>query len=226
MNEWINQISEQSRDIRTQLVQHPTIGQYVDLSLPIPRPFIGTAEIKLIVIGQDPTVQREASRQRITTVLNLNTKGNLTRYLDSICEMLKLDLSENVYATNACKCFFTEPPTAIYKNNGVDVIRESADLWLPLLHDELAHFPQATILSLGEPVLNLLVRDGGSRLMKSYWGYTRDWQQGTTGSLASIAPEFSTVGRRIFPFPHQPSLRKKFYSERLPRYVDYVLASN
>ena len=142
-------------------------------------------------------MQREASRQRITTVLNLNTKGSLARYLVSICEMLKLDLHANVYATNACKCFFTKPPTAIYKHHGVDVIKASAGLWLPLLHDELAHFPQATFISLGEPVLNLLVRDGGNRLMKSYWGYTRDWQQGTVGNLSAIEPEFSTLNRRI-----------------------------
>lgn len=225
MSAWIEQIISRSDEARVQSAQHPIAGQFVDLALPIPKPFMGMGEIKLVVIGQDPTIKHEASRQRITTVLNLNTRGSLTRYLTTICEMLDFDLTTNVYATNVCKCFFNAPPTAIRKVHGVDVLAETAIVWLPLLCEELAQFPQATVISLGEPALNLLVRDGGSRLMKDYWGFTKAWRDGEKGMLSGIPPQYSAVGRWIFPFPHQPSISKQFYRERLSRYTAFVRAA-
>ena len=82
-------------------LRQTNLDPYVDTSLPLPRPYQGTDDIRLVIIGQDPTVQREKSRQRIHTVLNLNQKQGLWRYLKMLCESLGLSLEQHVYATNA-----------------------------------------------------------------------------------------------------------------------------
>jgi hypothetical protein len=37
-----------------------------------------------------------------------------------------------------------------------------------------------------------------------------------------IKPECNTLERMIFPFPHQPSLQKVFYRDRLSAYISFV----
>lgn len=73
----VDQVVAEARDIIEQLANHDTIGRYVDRLRDIPRPFAGSGEIRLVIIGQDPTVEREASRNAIRTVLNLDRRGAL-----------------------------------------------------------------------------------------------------------------------------------------------------
>src|SRR5205085_1285588 len=111
-------------------------------------------------------------------VLNLNRGGSLRTYMVNLCHDLHIDLDQHVYATNACKCFFTEKPTTIRNRDGVDVLAETAHFWLPLLADELAHFPNAFIISLGQPVLEMLIQPEYLRPMGTYWGYDPRWGEG------------------------------------------------
>jgi hypothetical protein len=97
------------------------LGQYVDGTLPIPKPYRGSGEIKLIVLGQDPTVKAVQDREAIRTVLNLDRKGSVRTYLAGVCHDLGLQLAENVYATNLYKNFFIRPPTQITE---IDVFQE------------------------------------------------------------------------------------------------------
>jgi hypothetical protein len=79
------------------------------------------SSVKLVIIGQDPTIQGEKEstkkRQReITITLDLNNEnGTLRRYCKLICENLGFNIDKEVYATNLCKCVFKEKPA----HNGV-----------------------------------------------------------------------------------------------------------
>jgi len=228
-NEFVSDVLAKAKAIRQMACRHPIVGHFVDVTRPIPRPFLGTGDIRLVIVGQDPTVQRTESRAKITTVLNLDRRGSLHTYLVNLCRDLDLDIDQHVYATNACKCFFTDPPTTILKRDGVDVLVESADLWLPLLVDELAHFPDAFIMSLGEPVLAMLARPEHRHPMREYWGYHRRWPEGMYVSMHAIDAEESTVGRRIFPIVHEPTQRGRrtaFYRERRQAYIAFIREAN
>lgn len=73
-------------------------------------PFIGKDEIKLVVIGQDPTVRNPKSRKSVTCTLNLNKQNSaLYRYIKRLCDGLGITM-ENVYATNLFKYFYSIPP--------------------------------------------------------------------------------------------------------------------
>jgi uracil-DNA glycosylase len=204
---------------------HPSVGRFIDIARPIPRPFVGTADIRLVIIGQDPTVQRIKSRDKITTVLNLDRDRNLRAYLVKLCHDLGLDLEQHVYATNACKCFFTDRPTIIEKRDKVKVLAETAHLWLPLLAEELAYFPDAFIISLGQPVLAMLTQPKHLRPIGAYWGYDLRWREGIHLPMYAITAEESTIDRRIFPVVHESMRRGRstaFYRERWRAYIAFI----
>lgn len=195
-----------------------TLKNYV-VNRSVPSPFHGRGKIRLVVLGQDPTVKNPESRDLIKTVLNLNKKGNLRKYLSRICDCLGFGLEESVYATNVIKNFFTSPPTTITDCN---VLVEASRYWLGLLKDEINQFPDAVILSLGEPVLSILVRSGNSRCVRDYWGYTSRWKLGECGDFRAIEISKCELNRKIFPFPHQPSIAKRFYKQRFENYLAFM----
>lgn len=85
------------------------ISSYIDTSLTPPDPFRGSGKIRLIILGQDPTVQDPENRKKIKVTLLLNQPGRLRTYLEKVCKALEIDLDENIYATNLLKNFFTVP---------------------------------------------------------------------------------------------------------------------
>jgi uracil-DNA glycosylase len=198
---------------------NPSLACYINASLPIPKVFVGDGEIKLIVLGQDPTVKNPESRKTITTVLNLDKGGSLRKYLGDVCSELEIDLDHNVYVTNLLKNFFIVPPTQI---SPIDVFEVFGDIWLPFLREELSVFPNIPVLTLGEPLLSVLVVEGVNAQVRYYWEYRRDWQTNPPASFRCIAPAENRLGRKLFPFPHQPSLRKKFYAQNLASYIQYM----
>lgn len=66
--EFVTYIVEQAMAVQREICKHPIVGRFIEVANPIPRPFVGTSDIRLIIIGQDPTVQKAASRAAITTV--------------------------------------------------------------------------------------------------------------------------------------------------------------
>ncbi|MBD3338653.1 MAG: hypothetical protein GF353_06080 [Candidatus Lokiarchaeota archaeon] len=195
------------------------LGTYMDFKLKIPDIIRGSGPIKLIILGQDPTVKNPNSRSTITHVLNLNKNGSLKNYIEYICNRLQLKFSENIYATNLLKNFFNDPPTTIHK---IDIIKEFSKYWLPLLQKEINQYPNVPIISLGEPLLSALVLDGHSKKVRDYWGYHKDWKRGLNNPFRFILPEHNVLNRAIFPFPHQPSRGKLFYKERMERYLVFL----
>ncbi|MGE5437901.1 MAG: hypothetical protein ACM3O3_11780, partial [Syntrophothermus sp.] len=66
------------------------LKEFVNDKLGIPQVYKGNSEIKLIILGQDPTVKNEKSRSKISTVLNLDKQGALKSYLNNICNQLRI----------------------------------------------------------------------------------------------------------------------------------------
>ena len=160
--QFVRAIQTRAQEAHRQLAGSARIGKYIDTSLPLPTPFVGSGEIRLVIVGQDPTIQNAAKRTKIKTVLNLDKPNSLRKFIERLCSDLGLHLDEHVYATNAAKGFFTQPPTAIKKDDRFDVLAESRSVWGPILRDELKRFPGAAVISLGEPVLEAVLADAGT----------------------------------------------------------------
>jgi hypothetical protein len=213
--------ADRAHALLAQLAADAQLGRFVVPTLPIPAVKRGTGPIKLIILGQDPTVKDEAGRAKIKTVLNLDKKGGLLVYLAKTAQGLGLDLKANIYATNYLKCFFTHPPTQIKE---IDIFRAFSPYWLPLLLDELNEFEGVPVVALGEPLFFALRRPSALPRLHDYFGYRLGWQTKGFGQMTHLAPEQNVLGRVVFPFPHQPSIRKPFYKTRLPQYTAYVKA--
>jgi hypothetical protein len=209
-----------SQEVLSRINKDLHLRKFVDHALPIPRVFRGTGTIKLIIVGQDPTVRNPLRRKQIDMVLDLNkSDGHIRGYINEISTGLQISLEQNVYATNFYKNFFVDPPTEI---NKTDIFDEFSGYWLPLLKSEIEQFPLAPIITLGEPILKPLLHKGQEYQVRHYWGYSIDRREGERPEFKHIKPEANHLGRTIFPFPHQPSTTKDFYKCTMASYIDYV----
>lgn len=180
----------------------------IDFTLDPVLPFENKALLRLIILAQDPTIEKTQQRSKVHYTLNLEKgRGALKLYIESICHGIGIEL-DNIYATNLFKYFYTTPPSKTY-----DVLRAHFMPNMALLKAELAGKEPSAIITLGEPVLKLLMGDHAK--LRNYWNYTGN---GFTYISRSISP----LGLPIFPFPHQPSLRKHFYKETFPSYLAYL----
>jgi len=176
-------------------------------------PFMGGNDIKLIVIGQDPTIRKEERRKNIICTLNLDKQGALRRYVEQqICDNMEISI-DNVYATNVFKYFYERPPA-----DTLDVLKKHLSPNLTLLKEELNHFPKVPVITLGEPVLKLLNNDQAK--VRYYWRYDRN------GEFMRVEAEESKLGRAFYPFCHQPSIRKQFYKDNLKDFCQFVINRN
>ena len=173
---------------------------------PVP-PFKGNGPIKLVFIGQDPTIRNAQRRKDISVTLNLDKRGALRTYLERIVKGLDLSF-DNVYATNLFKYFYTIPPA-----DTPEVLMAHLQPNIALLKEELLNLPHCTIITLGEPVLKLLTED--SFKVHDYWNY-----HGC--GFHYIKAENTKIGHCVFPFPHQPSINKSLYHDHLDAYIDFV----
>lgn len=182
---------------------------------PIP-PYIGKNEIRLIIIGQDPTIRNPNQRKKIKVTLNLdNESGSIRLYIDKICRLLDITI-DNVYATNLFKYFYSWPPA-----DTPDVLLRHLEPNLALLKEEISSFRDATIITLGEPVLKLLATDKQYEKVRFHWDYNAKTKI-TNGNFRFCPSDKNKLGQALFPFPHQPSLRKTFYLYTLTQYCSFV----
>lgn len=204
-------IIQQTELLRSGLANHA--ANPIDYSLKAIPPFIGNEEIKLIIVGQDPTIRNVASRKKISCTLNLDKNNSLKTYISSICEKLGITL-ENVYATNLFKYFYTYPPAET-----PEVLRAHLEPNLELLKQELESFKGIPVIILGQPLLQLLC--GKQALVRNYWGYLKSTGKSNSNFSYSQVKE-NKLSRDFFPFPHQPSIGKEFYKNTLEQYCNYL----
>ncbi len=207
------EIIEKARALRLDLKSKNDFSENpIDDSLPVIPPFMGKDIINLIIIGQDPTVKNEASRKKITCTLNLDKNNSLKIYIESICRGLGITL-ENVYATNLFKYFYKQPPA-----NTPEVLFQHLNPNLNLLKLELSEFDNIPIITLGEPVLRLLTFDKDK--VRKYWDYNTKTKE-TNGDFKFSHSKDNKLGRDFYPFPHQPSIRKEFYTKTFNYYIEF-----
>lgn len=218
-------ILERAIAIREKLLGLGGLAEDIDQRLErIPSPFLPSGEVKLVIVGQDPTVRRVESRSRINTVLNLDDyakekRGSLTGYIGSICSELGVDLGRNLYATNLYKCFFRVPPS-----DDERVLVRHFEHWIGLLHEEVSQYPDAAVITLGRPLLRRLILEGPGEV-SYYWDYIGLTKSG--GQFRFVPRSQNQLGRAIFPFPHQPTYgRSRFYKKYFERYCAFVLRSH
>lgn len=215
----MDNIEVEANHVLGQLTQDKRYAKYVDSTLPIPKPFKGSGEIKLIVLGQDPTIPELLKRKSIKTVLNLDKKGGMCTYLAMVCNDLGIRLTENVYATNLYKNFFNYPPTQITE---VDIFQTFITPWLPLLQKEIAQFEDLPVLTLGNPILAPLVKNKVSAKMAYYWGYILNWKVGRIDPFRCLKAEDNRLDRTIFPFPHGRTRNHPFYVAQRSSYTLFM----
>ena len=213
-----NELSIEARKVIDKLAISE-ISSYIDTSLTPPDPFRGRGKIRLIILGQDPTVQDPEYRKKIKVALLLNQPGGLRRYLGDICNALDIDLDENIYATNLLKNFFTVPPDTMRKKDP-QFFPKAAAHWILLLREEIEEFENVPILPLGEPVLNCLTKSPDRVLIRNYWGYEGPAQYGPNFSY--IEPTENILSRVIFPFPHLPGGAHKIYQQQFDSYLAFM----
>ena len=214
----IHELSTQTRKVIEKL-EGSEIRSCIDKSLPPPAPFRGRGDIRLIILGQDPTVQDPEQRKKIKTVLLLDQRGRLRTYVQNVCRALDIDLDENVYATNLLKNFFTKPPDTMRKEDP-QFFGKAAAYWIPLLSEEIKEFEDVPVLPLGEPVLNSLVKSQERVLIRNFWGYEGPGQYGR--NFGYIKPTENLLSRVVFPFPHLPGLSHKFYRQQMNGYLAFI----
>ena len=191
----------------------------IDLSIPhIPKPYKGNGKIKLIIIGQDPTIRNKESRPKVKTVLNLDKQDALEKYIkNEICGGLGID-PEEFYATNLFKYFYSEPP-----KDTEFVLWAHLEPNLTLLKKEIAQYPNCPIITLGDPVFKLLSGNPKKRLNK-LWGYQSQDKPSTGHFQMEYIEHF---GRYIYPLPHLPSWQKiAFYKNTLKDYLKFMKQNN
>lgn len=190
----------------------------IDFSLDFICPFSKaekTSEIRLIFIGQDPTIRNKKSREKITVTLNLDKENSLKTYLKKVCDILQVDIEKEVYATNLYKCFFKHPPA-----DDQTILTRQFKIWMDLLINELAVFKPSFVITLGEPLIKQLIHSN-SKNVKDYWDYIGNTKSG--GNFRCNEPYENYLQRRIYPIAHQPTWsRNKFYKTYLKDYLEYL----
>lgn len=184
----------------------------IDVKYGIIPPYRGGDDVKMIIIGQDPTIRNEKQRANIHVTLNLDKQGgSLYRYIERLCNGLGLSL-DNVYATNVYKYFYSIPPA-----DTKEVLTAHFDPNLELLIKELSNYPNAIIVTLGEPVLKLLTNEKSK--VRDSWGYKKGL---CTYHFEKSYADSNKIKKDFYPLPHQPSLRKKYYRDHLLDYLNYI----
>jgi hypothetical protein len=192
----------------------------------IPEPYPNTSDIRLVIIGQDPSTDDDSQVDERKMVLNLDRDGQLRRYVLKLCETLEIPI-DKVYATNFAKHFFEKKPATIQKEakkqdgKKAEVLLRSAASSRRLLSWEIAQFPKAIVICLSDPVLKLLAKGDTPSIEKSmryYWGLD-------DREMKCVETDKSEIGTRFFPYPHQPIGDRPDleYRDKIPEYSAFVL---
>ncbi len=219
MEDWLKNLCT---DTISKINNESKLSCYLESGYDIPNVYKGTEDIKLIILGQDPTVKNSIQRGKVTMVLNLDKQGSLRHYILEICNKLGINLDRNIYATNLIKNFFIDTPTNLQRINEEPIIEEYSKYWIEVMKEEIKYYPDIPILILGEPLLKVLVNIGQDSFLRDYWGYSSEWKNNKFNNLNYITPNNNKLNRVIIPFSHQPSASKEFYKKQFGNYCNYI----
>jgi len=218
MEDYLKNINKSTDKVKRLILKDDILKNDIDLTLDFIPPYCKAAsveDIKLVILGQDPTVRNKESRKHITATLNMDNGNSLRKYLKLIADTLNVDIDQNVYATNLYKCFFKNPPA-----DNERILYRHFKYWMDFLKKEIRPFDKATIITLGEPLIRQLVHSG-KKEVSYFWDYIGETKSGK--DFKFISSEDNYLNSVIFPFPHQPSWSKnQFYQKYLSDYLVFV----
>ena len=218
MKNHILQIDKRLKATKRMLLKDCVLKNDIDFSNDFILPYSkakAISDVKLIFIGQDPTVRRKESRSDINVTLNLDKKNSLKTYLKNVCDILQIDIEREVYATNLYKCFFHFPPA-----DDQTILTRHFKIWNDLLKNELNVFKKSIIITLGEPLIKQLIH-AENRKVKYYWDYIGNTKSGS--KFKFVKPNENYLQERIYPIAHQPTWsRNKFYNTYLQNYLEFI----
>jgi len=111
-------------------------------------------ELRLMLIGQDPTIFQEP--ERVQHVLMLDQEnGQLSRWLRGLFGEDNFRLL-TLYATNLVKCSFIKPPSTV-RQGGFKFLQPYFQNCKDYLAQEISRFRPTLALTLGEPAHKLFV---------------------------------------------------------------------
>jgi hypothetical protein len=201
-----NSILKESEGLKNRLYYDDSQTN-IDINRKILEPYYTGKSIKLIIIGQDPTVCSSDTRDHLNSVLALRNKGNnLYNYIvNEILNPIGISI-ENVYATNIFKHYFKSTPKQ-------ENILHHIDDNLELVKKELVLIPNCPIiLMVGNQVLNNI----SEHELAYYW------------DAGNIHSSKNKLDRELFPFPHLTPhrLHDKYKGKNFERYIDYFCRCN
>jgi uracil-DNA glycosylase len=122
--------------------------------------------MRLMLIGQDPTIRKRPERVRKALMLD-DPNTQLSRWLRNIFGVHRFD-TLTVYATNLVKCTFAKPPSDS-AGGGLKFLKPYFQNCKEHLARELLAFKPEFVLTLGEPAHKLFVStlDGHSSIPDS-----------------------------------------------------------
>jgi hypothetical protein len=219
MNNHLSRIATELLSVRESLSQDQVLKLDIDFSLGFLNPYSlanSIDDIKLVFVGQDPTIRNIESRGKINATLNLDKKNCLRSYLENVCKILKIDIDKEVYATNLYKCFFHSPPA-----DDETILTRHFKVWVDLLKNELKPFNNPIIITLGEPLIKQLIHTGNKEV-KYYWDYMGNTKTGK--AFKAVPVDNNYLQRTLYPIAHQPAWSKnKFYREYLTDYLQFII---
>ena len=104
------------------------------------------SSFRLMLIGQDPTISQCPDRVKEALMLD-EANGNIRKWLRDILGANSFD-AITLYGTNAVKCTFDKPPTAM---GGFRFLKRYFENCRSYLIDEVARYRPSCVISLGEP---------------------------------------------------------------------------
>lgn len=218
MKSHILHIENKLKETKRLLLNDPVLQNDIDFGYDFILPYSGAeniSDIKVVFIGQDPTVRRSESRKDINVTLNLDKKNSLKIYLKAVCDVLKIDIEKEVYATNLYKCFFKIPPA-----DDQTILTRHFKVWIDLLIYELKAFDNQIFITLGEPLISQLVHSENKQV-KYYWDYIGQTKSGANFKCNESSENY--LQRRIYPIAHQPAWnRNEFYKIYLKDYLEFI----
>jgi len=166
--------------------------------------------LRLMLVGQDPTIKQEPGRVKQAHMLD-DPNSLLSRWLREDVLGEKNFGSLTLYAANLVICAFPEPPSA-YPQGALEFLRRYFKNCKGYLSEEISRFQPTLVLTLGEPGHKLFIT-----ILDNRGHIAQDMNDAFTGGF--IRAKFGGVQFDYSPCLHITTWRvPETYGERLERF--------
>ena len=162
-------------------------------------------EVRVMLIGQDPTISKKPERVRYVLMLD-QERGALRRWLRKEVFGKKYFDSMTLYATNLVKCGFRELPSRL---GGLKFLQPYFENCRHHLAQEISRFQPTLVVTLGEPAHKSFITTLDNRNE-----FSEDMKNAFTGKF--VKAKFRGIEFNYSPCLHIQTFRvAKTYGDRL-----------